>query len=111
MLMGDHEAGRSGVYHLAISKRILSRGVLTEKRVYLAQGSLIPDRETIIKENLCCVSTKGLGIEYFCFCDDFGPLNATSVVKFAETLQMIIVKKPGMNFGALKPLLELDLCS
>ena len=88
-------ARNSGLFHLAISRKIKIRGVPTEKRVYLAQGSLIPSSEAKISQNLFCFSMQDLGISYTGFCDDFGPMNASSVVSFAQALQSIIVRHSG----------------
>jgi hypothetical protein len=92
---GEARSETPGIYHLVISRKIRIRGVQTEKRVYLAQGSLIPDRDTIQRENLSCFSIPGLGIEYIAFCDDFGPMNVASVVAFAKALQTMIVGNTG----------------
>jgi hypothetical protein len=92
---GEARSETPGIYHLVISRKIRIRGVPTEKRVYIAQGSLIPDRDTIQRENLSCFSIPGLGIEYIAFCDDFGPMNVASVVAFAKALQTMIVGNTG----------------
>lgn len=48
---------------------------------------------------------KSLGIDYIAFCDDFGPMNASSVVTFAKALQSIIVSNSGKMNSFIVPAL------
>jgi hypothetical protein len=84
-----------GVFHLVISKKIRIRGSVTEKRVFLAQGSGIPSSAISNAQDVHCFNIRDLGIEYVGYCDDFGPMNASAIIGFASALQSIIVNHRG----------------
>ena len=62
--------------------------MLRDKRVYLAQGTGIPHGS----QSYRCFYSREL--EYIGFCDDFGPMNASCVIKFVTILQTELARYP-----------------
>jgi hypothetical protein len=87
----------SGIFELIISKTVLIQGHPKERRIYLAQGSGIP--AATCASRLFLIDSREY--EYIGFCDDFGPMNFSCVVGFAQKLQAAIVSNPGASVNKI----------
>ena len=64
------------------------RGTVCDKKVFLAQGAGIPPDS----DKYHCFCTQEL--EYVAFCDDFGPMNASTIINFVQILQTELIRYP-----------------
>ena len=78
----------TGLFHLVVSKRLQIRGTVCDKKVFLAQGAGIPPDS----DKYHCFCTQEL--EYVAFCDDFGPMNASTIINFVQILQTELIRYP-----------------
>ena len=70
------------------AKKLQIKGNIVDKKIYLAQGSGIPQENS--QFHCFCMQE----LEYVAFCDDFGPMNASTIINFVQILQTELIRFP-----------------